>query len=170
SDSPGERGSDARIEKIQFGSVEISLIELDRPLILMHQVHLVIPYLQCYRILLGKDIVPLQVHFGLFKQRLVPCQLALRLEHRRCVRPWVDLHQQRSLLYDVTFLEQNLHYLPVNPCVYGDGIERGDCAEPCNIYIDISLFGGDGYNRNARWRGGRLPGCAPSGKYPTRIG
>ncbi|MGA2026475.1 MAG: hypothetical protein ABSH17_05305, partial [Syntrophobacteraceae bacterium] len=122
--------------------VEISLIEFDRPLILVHQVFLVVPYLLRYRILLGKNIVPLQVPFGLLKQRLVPCQLALRLEHRRCVRPLVDLHQQSSVLYDVTFLERDLHYLPVNPCVYGDGIERGNCPEPCNIYIDISLFGG----------------------------
>ena len=119
-------------------------------------------------ILAGEGPVALQVDPGVLQQGLVADHLPLGLGQLRLIGPGIDFRQEGSLLDNLALLVIDLHQLAVHPALHGDGMDRGDGAEPGEIDADVPLFGrgrGHGHARlieGRPWLGGGL-GCPALG-------
>ena len=68
------------------------------------------------------------------------------------------------MLDDLAFLVIDLHQLAVHPALHGDGMERGDGAEPDEVDADVPLLGRGGGDLDR----GRLRPC-PGGRALGRL-
>src|SRR5208337_3416383 len=99
---------DVTIRDVELGVVDLSLIDLDRTLILMDELHLAVHDLLRDRIFLGKRLVTHEIGLRLLQQRLILDLLALRLLERELVWTRIDDREQIALLDRLSFLERDL--------------------------------------------------------------
>ena len=147
-DAAGDRRSDAAVVDVGRGGVDLTLVELDGPLVLLDERRLLVEHLLRDRILAPETLVAREVDLRLRQERLVARELPLGLQQLGLERARVDLGEQVAFPNDLAFGVEDSHQLPVHAGMDRVRVDGGDRAEPRQKDADVPLRGRRGLHRD----------------------
>src|SRR6185369_4773496 len=160
-DSSGDRRSDAAIGDLNFGVVDLSLIDVYDALILMDRGDLCVELLLRDRILAIGDLVTVEIDLCVFKQRLIALKLSLGLGQLRLKRTRIDLRQQLALFDHLTFTIIDTHQLTIHTAFDSHRVERRNRTECIDVHADVAFLS-NGRRYRDTWRRRRRFGGSDS--------
>src|SRR4029450_3431395 len=149
---------------------DLTLVGLDRALILAHERLLRVDLLLRDRILRQQRTIALEIDLGIREKRLVLGHLPLCVRQLYLERPRIDLGQQIALLHGVALAESQANKLTIDTASHDDHVARRDGTEAVEVDIDAAFFRRRGDDRqrapclvgpaaSALRRRGRSPGA-----------
>ena len=111
---PRNRRRDPAIGKLDFGVVDLCLIDIYDAFVLMDRGELRVELLFRNRVFAVSNLVTIEVDVCILEQRFVALILAFRLGQLRFKRTRIDLRQQVTLFDHLAFAIVDAHQLTIN--------------------------------------------------------
>ena len=139
-----------RIGDLQIRRFHRRLVGFDRGFVLRHERGLRVKLLFGNGFQGQQTFIAFEIDLGVPEHRLIAGEFSLGLIQQRLVRPRINLRQNITLRYILSFLKMNRHQLPVDAAVNRRGIKRGNRPQAVQINGDISLPRSGGRYGNGR--------------------
>src|SRR5713101_2799121 len=158
-DASADRRSDAAIDELELGVVDLPLIGANGAVKLANECCLSIELLLRNDAFLEEKLETFVINLGVLALRLVFGELAFSLFKLHLERARVDLRQKIALVDELAFFEGNVDELPIDAAVYCNGIEGGYGAKTIEVNGEIAPLSGSYHNGHdeAAWSCARAP-------------
>jgi len=128
------------VNQVQLGIVDLGIVSAYQPFLLSHHRLLRVVLLLCDYSLFIEIGIALQIALSVFEICLVFVSGRLCLSKLDLIRPWVNQRKFITFSNVLTFPKMNLHQLPVNPAVTGNGVIGLNVPKTFEVYRNVALL------------------------------